>query len=113
MIGTDTWQSRYAHENTRAQHARDLGNEGMARVCARRAAGIVIGEYLHRRGFSHLAPSAYQRLKLMDSIPDLDPQVRQVVGHFLLSVDKDHNLPPHVDLVSEMQWLAHKLLDME
>ncbi len=30
-----------------SQHAQ-TGNEGMARVCARRAAGIIIGEYLNR-----------------------------------------------------------------
>ena len=37
-------------EFERAASARRKGNEGQARVCARRAAGIAIREYLIRRG---------------------------------------------------------------
>jgi len=113
MISTSSWRTGYTQEIARAQSARLAGNEGMARVCARRAAGIVIGEYLHRRGLIRPGPSALQRLKLLESMPDLDPQVKQAVGHLLLSVDKDHRLPPHIDLLSEAQWLAHALLGLE
>ena len=42
----DDCKIKYDQEINRAEKARQDGNEGMARVCARRAAGIVVGEYL-------------------------------------------------------------------
>ena len=113
MPHLDSWYTGYTQEISHAEHARAAGNEGMARVCARRAAGIVIGEYLHRSGLPHLDSSAYQRLKLMETIPGLNSQTKQVVGHFLLSVDKNHSLPAHIDLLSEAQWLARELMGTE
>lgn len=113
MPHLDSWYTGYTQEISHAERARAAGNEGMARVCARRAAGIVIGEYLHRSGLTHLDSSAYQRLKLLETIPGLNSQTKQVVGHFLLSVDKDHSLPAHIDLLSEAQWLALELMGTE
>jgi hypothetical protein len=36
----ENWQERYQNELERGEQARRDGNEGMARVCARRAAGL-------------------------------------------------------------------------
>lgn len=113
MSVTSSWYVAYAQELSRAQRARKEGNEGMARVCARRAVGLIIGEYLQRLGHPQPALNAYQRVKFLESIPSLSPQVKQVAGHFLLFVDEDHNLPPQVDLLSEAHWLAQQLLDVE
>jgi hypothetical protein len=104
------WHTGYTQELAQAQTARLAGNEGMARVCARRAAGIIIAEYLQRRGENHHSSSALQQLKQMQSTPDLAPRTKEVVGHFLQPVDKDHRLPPDVDLLSEAYWLAQTLL---
>ena len=113
MPATSDWLLNYEQEISQARHARLIGNEGMARVCARRAAGIVIGEYLQRKSLARLGPSAYQRLKFLETTPGLDIRVKQVAEHFILSVDKEHKLPDHIDLLSEAQWLAHELLGME
>jgi hypothetical protein len=42
-----------------AVEVRARGNEGQARVCARRAAGAVLREYFQRRGLPVRSPSAY------------------------------------------------------
>ena len=42
----------------------------MARVCARRAAGIIIGEYLVRRGYPSKSDSAYVRLSVLSLYQD-------------------------------------------
>ncbi|NUM48429.1 MAG: hypothetical protein HUU38_27285, partial [Anaerolineales bacterium] len=42
------WKDQYFSELQRGQQARAEGNEGMARVCARRAAGEVIRAYYQR-----------------------------------------------------------------
>ena len=82
----------------------------MARVCARRAAGIVIGEYLLRRGYKRLTISAYDRLKLLISLPEVDEQSKVITSHFLLKVTHDRSLPDQIDLISEAGWLKNTLL---
>ena len=104
------WSTRYQQEIQHAAAARQAGNEGMARVCARRAVGHVIGEYLRRRGLSHPTPSAYDRLKILGDLPDLSPQAREVASHFLLRITHAHQLPIEADLLAEAQWLAQELL---
>ena len=82
----------------------------MARVCARRAAGIAIGEYLSRRGYKGVNASAYDRLRLFDALPDVDDAVKAIASHFLLKVDHNRELPVDMDLISEAESLANILL---
>ena len=106
----ETWETDYQKELSRAISARMKGNEGMARVCARRAASIIIGEYLHRHGYTHPENSIYDRLEIFNTLPGLSSNQKNVANHFLLKVDLDHRLPGDVDLVSDVQWLANSLL---
>jgi hypothetical protein len=106
-----SWQDEYKTEIEHAVQARLGGNEGMARVCARRAAGIVIGEYLHRHGYLHLTTSAYDRLTLFSSLPEIDQLNKQIADHLLTKVDHDRKLPLDIDLVSEVMWLKKSLLN--
>jgi hypothetical protein len=104
------WQFRFEDELHQAELARAAGNEGRARVCARRAAGIVVGEYLHRRGLPSPGPSAYDRLMLISSLPDLSPALREIAQHFLVRVTTDYTLPIQADLIIEAHQLAEGLL---
>ncbi len=83
----------------------------MARVCARRAVGIIIGEYLIRRGYSNLTHSAYERISIFNSLPDINQQCKEIASHFLLKVNADHKLPLYADLISEAMWLEKSLLN--
>jgi hypothetical protein len=105
-----SWLTSFDAELRRADAARAAGNEGKARVCARRAAGIVINEYLHQRESGYKLGSAYARLKYLVEKPDLSPELRQVAGHFLLHVSVERNLPVEADLIAEARWLASQLL---
>lgn len=100
----------YQNELEHALIARSDGNEGMARVCARRAAGIIIGEYLERRGYIDLASSAYDRITTFKDLSEIDPKCRVIASHFLLKVDHHHELPEDVDLLKEVQTLKEELL---
>lgn len=104
------WKSDYENEIKQAFLARAKGNEGMARVCARRAAGIVIGEYLSRRGYKKLATSAYDCLTLFNSLPDIDEQVKVLANHFLLKISRERKFPVEIDLIGEAQWMMKNLL---
>lgn len=107
------WQSTFWAEIEQAQRARAAGNQGMARVCARRAAGVVIGEYLRRRGFEHLSNSVHERLKILKSLPEIDPTIREIATHFLVHVTHARTLPIQADLIAEARWLAEHLLASE
>lgn len=82
----------------------------MARVCARRAAGIAAGEYLRRHGLSLADPSAYARLKFLVQLPQTPQAVQEVVSHFIMRINPDKNLPIPADLIAEARWLANELL---
>ncbi len=106
----NSWKADYTREIEHAVAARGAGNEGMARVCARRAAGIIIGEYLHRHGDARPKDNAYDRLARFMALPEIDDQVKEVCSHFLMKVDLQHKLPGDPDLVAEVNWLERALL---
>jgi hypothetical protein len=105
-----SWKVEYKRELDRARRARAKGNEGMARVCARRSAAIVIGEYLHQHGYHQLKASLYDRLSILNGLPGVDEQVKNVCGHFVMKVDSGHKLPAEVDLMQDVIWLENSLL---
>ncbi len=106
----DTWKTRMIRELLQAESAREAGNEGRARVCARRAAGIIAGEYLSRHGQSSSTSSSYDLLRRLLADPSLAPETREIVAHFILKVDENHMLPDEIDLIDETQRLANSLL---
>lgn len=102
-------ESLIEQELEKAESARESGNEGMARVCARRAAGIAIGNYLQRKGYSDPGKSAYDRLRILCNLTDTPEDIRQVALYFLTKVTPDYKLPLNVDLISEARWLINRL----
>ncbi len=110
MNKNENWKVRIQDELEQAQAAREAGNEGKARVCARRAAGIAIGEYLKRKGLSTPGPSAYDRLQYLVSITDITPRSRQIAQHLMLRVNEEFKLPIDVDLIAEARQLVEILL---
>lgn len=107
MIGVPKWKEEFDNEISHGITAREKGNEGMARVCARRAVGIFVNEFLSRHGYENQSISAYDQLSRFTSLPEVDEQAKTISNHFLLKVDSNHNLPDDVDLIVEAQWLAH------
>lgn len=107
------WQQAFNNELDQALAARKVGNEGRARVCARRAVGTLIGEYLSKQGITGFSDSALDRIKFLVDMPGISQDIRGVAGYFLLRVEPDHSLPIDVDLISEAHWLKNNLLHKE
>jgi hypothetical protein len=105
-----TWQNELQLEFERAEQARAKGNEGQARVCARRVAGIVIREYLTRRGSPPPSISAYDLLNLIKDDPHLSPDMKLIADHLTLRVTDEFKLPINADLVAEARQLCDELL---
>src|SRR5512146_1871141 len=93
-------------EFEKAEQARAKGNEGQARVCARRAAGIAARKYLARRGVSPQTTSAYDVLGLIADDPALSRQMREYATHLTLRVNEEFKLPSGIDLIDEARKLC-------
>lgn len=104
------WQEKLNKEFEQAEKARANSNEGQARVCARRAAGIAIREYLNRQGIQPQSSSAVDLLNLIKEDPRLSPDLKLIVDHLTLRVTEDFKLPVDVDLVAEARILSEELL---
>jgi HEPN domain-containing protein len=98
-------------EFERAEQARAKNNEGQARVCARRAAGIAIREYLTRKGTPPRTASAYDLLNFIKDHPLLAPDLKLIADHLTLRVTEEFKLPVDVDLVAEARVLCRGLLE--
>ena len=105
-----TWQNELQLEFERAEQARAKGNEGQARVCARRAAGVAIREYLTRRGTPPPSISAYDLLNLIKDDSHLSPDMKLIADHLTLRVTDEFKLPINADLVAEARQLCDELL---
>jgi hypothetical protein len=97
-------------EFKKAGLARARGNEGQARVCARRAAGLAARHYLVTRGTPPRSSSAYDLLRILAEDPAVDEQLRRSASHLTLRVDEEFKLPPGIDLIAEARHLCDRLL---
>jgi len=95
-----------AAELEKAERARLAGNEGRARVCARRAAGIIARDFLARHKLRPRNTSAYAALQTLAEFPDLAPDLREAASRLTTRVNEAFTLPANVDLIAD----AHKLI---
>lgn len=102
--------SKLEMEFNRARQARANGNEGQARVCARRAAGIAAREYFIRKGNHPGNTSAYDLLSRLKDDPLLPSDLKLIADHLTLRVTEEFKLPINADLVAEARELCDELL---
>jgi len=101
----------------RADAARAAGNEGRARVCARRAAGMAAQAFLNRvDDRTYVAvhggtrnSSVYEALRTLVMFPGLAPDLKQAASHLTTRVDKEFTLLPGIDLIKEAHTLIRGL----
>jgi hypothetical protein len=96
-----------------AKAARAAGNEGRARVSARRAAGMASRSFLTRHKIQHYnsyqgntrSSSAYEALRTLAAFPGLVPELKQAAIHLTMRVSGEFQLPSGIDLIDEAQKL--------
>lgn len=105
------WQTQIQAEFQKAEEARARGKEGQARVCARRAAGIAVREYLLRQGIRPPSVSAYDLLNMLKEEPSLAsrPDLKLIAEHLTLRVTEEFKLPINADLVAEAKTFCEEL----
>ncbi len=107
---TDDWTTELQTEFTQAETARAAGNQGRARVCARRAAGIAIRVYITRSGQTVRTASVIELLDQLQARPELPPDLRQAAARLRLRVTREHDLPVQADLIADARHLCRSLL---
>jgi len=88
-----------------ALRARKAGNEGRARVCARRAAGAVARKYL--KGDREM--NAYEALLALKGVTGISPELWQAADHLTMRVNEIFRLPVDVDLLADARILCESL----
>ena len=111
MKNYEDWKSKYEAEILQAEAARRVGNEGKARVCARRAAGIVVSEYFRRHDILMQGKSSIEKMNYLISQPRVEDGLKEILGHLLLRVTKEHTLPIDIDLIVETHKLKAYLIE--
>ena len=95
-----------------AQVARENGNEGRARVCARRAAGAALKIYFSRQDLPFNGLSAFELLQVFIKQPGIPSSAMQNAVNLTLSVSESFQLPVKVDLIYEAHCLCELLEKM-
>jgi hypothetical protein len=93
-----------------AERARLAGNEGRARVCARRAAGSAARSYLARHGVRLRDTSVYAALHALAEFPALSPDLRIAALHLTTRLTWDFALPVDADLIADARKLIGGLI---
>jgi len=94
-----------------ADQAKKAGNEGMVRVCARRAAGVAITFWLEfnpRQGWGVDAMNQLRSLALDDSFP---LPVREAAERLNTKVTEQFTSPFTIDPVQDSRTIIERLLE--
>ena len=99
-------------ELIKAQRAREAGNEGMARVCARRASGFAIREYFENNGNENLTIPLNKLFKDEEIRSVLPVSLTSSLDHLTVRVDMPFTIPQDIDLIADackiIEVLSHQ-----
>jgi hypothetical protein len=96
-------------ELEKAYETRQNGNEGMARVLARRAAGMCIREYLGLIGFDQQRLSLNTLIKDVEVRKHLPDELQDPLDRLSTRVGMDFQFPVDYDLLLDSKKVIEKL----
>jgi len=105
------WQSQFDRELKQAEDARRNGFEGRARVCARRAAGIVLREFAIQNGYPEKGLNALDLIRIYSEDSRVPPQAGVNLKILVQRVLPGGLLPVEADFLEIVRSLPGQLLD--
>lgn len=108
--------NKISKELRNAHLAAEEGNEGLARVCARRAAGWAIRAWLNDKGVELNTPSAFEYIRHLKEQPDTPPKIKNILEHLTAKAahkegSDEHIFPVSIEVfIKEAHWLAEQML---
>jgi hypothetical protein len=97
---------RIDSELKRAEEARAAGNEGQARVCARRAAGLAIRAYYQQQGAANWGGDAWTQLNRLKNDAAVPDAIRAMAVRLTTQVNHNHQLPFEEDVLEDARALV-------
>lgn len=101
--------SRIARELSAAKQARDDGNEGKARVCARRAVAAAVESWTARRGEPAGQANAMASLRRIQQEGTFPLPVRQAAERLTTAVSQRHEAPFTTDPITDASLIISHL----
>jgi HEPN domain-containing protein len=108
--GEAAWMEQIDRELGRAVAARGRGNEGQARVCARRAAGAAISHCLGTETGRPEGANVYDLLRWLHGEQAFRQEIRQAAARLTVRVTEQFELPHPEDPLEDAVTLINALL---
>ncbi|MHB0923061.1 MAG: hypothetical protein ACYC3H_03745 [Bellilinea sp.] len=100
-----------------SENARLTGNEGKARVCARRAAGIAVRALFNASGETIRDPSAFAVLNHLGQLETTPGHIKEAIARLLTRVAPDYTLPIQADIIADARvliaWAAEQIKEIK
>jgi uncharacterized protein (UPF0147 family) len=96
-----------------AVEVRSTGNEGKARVHARRAAGWAIRSWYARQGCRKKGQSAFSYLQSVSNDSSVPGHIREAVSHLILRITVHHELPIETDILDDARLVVRYFIDKD
>jgi hypothetical protein len=103
-------QDRIKFELDQAYLFRARGNEGRARVCARRAAGWAVAAFRQQRSGVETHLNAYHQLRWFRKFEEMPIELRNAADRLTKHVTPSHELPHRQDPLEDAEMIVHALL---
>ena len=84
------WESRAREDLSRAEKARSEGNEGMVRVCARRATGWAAKAYLGQQGVAKIKSSGFENILQLVEGGFVSSEVEAAIGRLTSNLESEN-----------------------
>jgi hypothetical protein len=97
-----------AREFATATQARNAGNTGMVRVCARRAAGIAVTCWLQEHPQSGWGTDSISQLRRLSEEESLPPDARTAAQRLAAKIERDFSYP--ADPIEDSKVIISHLL---
>ncbi|HSR46771.1 MAG TPA: hypothetical protein VLL77_02170 [Anaerolineales bacterium] len=112
-MGREVGLEEIRRELSQAERSRRNGQEGRARVCARRAAGWTIGRFYRSTTGDDPPSSALTLLRWYRDLPEAPGPLRAAAGRLTVAVNEDHRLPHPEDPLEDARSLVRALAGLQ
>jgi hypothetical protein len=110
MMSLDEARSKIDAEFSVAAHSRSAGNDGMVRVCARRAAGVAITYWLQETEGERRGVDAMTRLRTLQRDPSIPEGVREAAQRLTARVTEQFDAPYSSDPLEDCRVIIDYVL---
>lgn len=98
-------------ELTKAARGLQSGNDGLARVCARRAVALASQQWAEQQNLATWKGDAMHHLRQIQAEPTFPPPVRAAAQRLLTKVTEQTELPMTTDPITDARIILDYLLD--